>query len=124
LYSGEAVLDRLAQDLEDMAAELGQFFQEAHAMVRQRHLARHGYPAATDQPCIRVGVVGGATRAGRDPRRAVPGAAGDAVDARGLKGLGEGHRRQDGGEPPGQHRLARPRGAEQEQIVAANRSHL
>ena len=39
--------------------------------------------------------------------------AGDAVDARGLNGLGEGHRRQDGGEPPGQHRRARPRGAEQ-----------
>jgi hypothetical protein len=36
------------------------------------------------------------------------GAAGDAVEARGLKGLGEGHRGQDGGEPPGQHGRARP----------------
>jgi hypothetical protein len=60
---------------------------------------------------------GGATRAGRDHRRTGAGEAGDAVDTRGLKGLGQGHRRQHGGEPPGEHRLARPRGAEQEQIM-------
>jgi hypothetical protein len=53
-------------------------------------------------------MVGRAKRAGRDPRRAVAGAAGDAVNTRDLKGLGEGHRRQDGGDPPCQHRLARP----------------
>jgi hypothetical protein len=35
------------------------------------------------------------------------------VDPRGLDGLGEGHRGQDGGEPPGQHRLARPGGAQE-----------
>jgi hypothetical protein len=29
------------------------------------------------------------------------------MDARGFDGLGEGHRRQDRGEPAGQHRLAR-----------------
>jgi hypothetical protein len=51
--------------------------------------------------------VGGATRAGRDLRRAVAGEAGLAVDARGLEGLGEGRRRQDGGEPPGRHLFAR-----------------
>jgi hypothetical protein len=47
--------------------------------------------------------------AGRHQRRAVAGEAGDAVDARGLDGFSQDHRRQDGGEPPGQHRLARPR---------------
>src|SRR5882724_3811404 len=55
--------------------------------------------------------------AGRDQRRAVAGEAGDAVDTSGLNRLGEGHRRQDGGESPCQHRLACPRGAEQEDIV-------
>jgi hypothetical protein len=60
--------------------------------------------------------MGRATRAGRDPRRAVAGEAGDSVDTRGLNRLGEGHRRQDGGQSPCQHRLARPRGAEQEEI--------
>ena len=35
LYLYETLLERLAQDLEDMAAELGQFIQEEHAMVGQ-----------------------------------------------------------------------------------------
>ena len=42
----------------------------------------------------------GATREGRDQRRAGAGETGDAVDACGLEGFGEGHGRQDGGEPP------------------------
>jgi hypothetical protein len=54
--------------------------------------------------------VRGADRAGGDQGRAVAREAGDAVDARRPDGLGEGHRRQDGGEPPGQYRLARPGG--------------
>ena len=40
-------------------------------------------------------------RAGRDQGGAVAGEASDAVNPRGFNGLGEGHRRQDGGEPPG-----------------------
>jgi hypothetical protein len=39
------------------------------------------------------------------------------MDACGLNGFGQGHRRQDGGESPCQHRLASPRGAEQEEIM-------
>jgi hypothetical protein len=39
-------------------------------MVGQRHVARHRHVAATDEPRIRDGVVGGAKRAGRDQRRA------------------------------------------------------
>jgi len=39
------------------------------------------------------------------------------VDARGLDGLGEGHRREGGGEAPGQHRLARAREAQQQKAV-------
>jgi hypothetical protein len=63
------------------------------------------------------GSVGGATRAGRQQRRAAAGAAGDAVDTRRLNGLGVGHRRQDGGESAGQHRLARPWGTKEEDVV-------
>jgi hypothetical protein len=62
----------------------------------------------TDQSRIRDGLVGGAKRAGRDKRRAVAGAAGDAVNPRGLNGFGERHGRQDGGESACQHRRARP----------------
>jgi hypothetical protein len=58
LYVYETLLERLAQDLQDMAAELGQFIQEEHAIVGQRHFARHRHVAPADQPRIREGVVG------------------------------------------------------------------
>jgi hypothetical protein len=117
LHAYDTLLAGLAQDLHDMAAELRQFIDKKHAVVSPRHVARHRHVAPADQPRIRDGVVRRATRAGRDPRHAVAGAARDTVDARGLNGLGEGIRRQDGGEPPGEHRLARPRGAEQEDVM-------
>jgi hypothetical protein len=66
LYIYDTLLERLAQDLQNMAAELGPFIQEEHAMVGQRHLAGHRHVAPTDQPRIREGVVGRAKRAGRD----------------------------------------------------------
>jgi hypothetical protein len=65
-----------------MAAELGPFIQEEHAVVGERHLAGHRDVAAADQPRIRDSMVGGAKRARRDQRRAVAGEAGDAVEAR------------------------------------------
>ena len=52
LYSCEPLLERLAQDLKAMAAALGPFIQEEHAVVGQRHLTRHRHVAATDQPHI------------------------------------------------------------------------
>jgi hypothetical protein len=59
---------------------------------------------------------GGAERAGRDPRRPVPGKASDAMDAGGVEGFGEGHGWQNGGEPPGQHGRARPGRANEEDV--------
>src|SRR5262245_27793081 len=58
LYVYETLLERLPQDLQDMAAALGQFIQAAHAVVGQRHLARQRHLAAADEPHIRDGVVG------------------------------------------------------------------
>jgi hypothetical protein len=52
-----------------MAAALGQFIQEAHAMVGQRHLTRHRHVAPADQPRIREGV--GGARHGRVVTRTV-----------------------------------------------------
>ena len=74
LYVYDTLLQRLPQDLQDMAAELGEFIQEEHAMVGQRHLAGHRHVAATDQPRIRDGVMGRAngrvvTNAMRSPVR-------------------------------------------------------
>jgi hypothetical protein len=86
-----------------------------HCVPATRHPASARLP--TDQPRIRDSLVGTATRARRDQRRAVAGAASDAVDACGLKGLGEGHRRQDGGESAGQHRRARPWWTDEKDVV-------
>ena len=98
LYSCDTLLERLAQDLQNMAAELGPFIQKENAVVRQRHVARHRHVAPAGQPRIRDGMMGRATRAGRDQRCAVVGAAGDTVNAWGLNGFGQRYRRQDGGE--------------------------
>ena len=74
----------------------------------QRHVTRPRHVAPADPPRIREGLVVRATWAGRDPRRAVAGEAGDAVDTRGLNRLGQGRPRHDGGEPSRQHRRTRP----------------
>ena len=59
LYWCKTLLERLPQHLYDMAEELRELIQKAHAMVRQRHLARHRHMAATDQSHVREGVVRG-----------------------------------------------------------------
>jgi hypothetical protein len=59
LYVCETLLERLAQDLQDMAAALGPCIQEEHAIVGQRHLAGHRYLAATDQAHVREGIIRG-----------------------------------------------------------------
>ena len=100
-----------------MTAEFGELIQEEDPVVGQRHLTRHGDMSAADQPHIRDGVMRGAKRTRGDQGRAVAGEAGDAMDSGGLQGFGEGHRWYNRGETAGQHRLARARRAEQEDVV-------
>jgi hypothetical protein len=45
-----ALLEGLPQDLQDMAAALGQFIQEEHPVVGQRHLARPRHVAPPISP--------------------------------------------------------------------------
>jgi hypothetical protein len=52
--------------LEDVVLVAWQLIQAQNAVMGQRHVARHGHAAATNRPRIRDGMVGGATRAGRD----------------------------------------------------------
>ncbi len=122
LYLCETLLERLAEDLEDMALELGQLIQEQDPVVRQRHLPRHGQLAAADQPHIRDGVVRGPERARGDEGGAPTGEAGDAMDAGGLQGFCQAHRRQDGGEAPSQPRPARPLGAQKQEMIVRTRT--
>jgi hypothetical protein len=61
--------------------------------------------------------MGGATWARGAEGGAVAGAAGDVRDARGVEGFGEGHGRQEGGQPARQPRLPCPGGAEQDVVV-------
>jgi hypothetical protein len=91
-----------------MPSALGECIEAEDTVVGPRPLARHGDLAPTDQPHIGHGMVGGATRPGGDDGGAGAGEADDARDTGGVEGLGQGHRRQNGGEPARQPRLARP----------------
>jgi hypothetical protein len=62
-------------------------------------------------PPIQAGgdrVLAGSEGLGIDDGGAPPGEAGDAVDAGGLEGLGQGHVGEDRGQAPGQPRCPRP----------------
>ena len=48
----DTILEWLARDLHDMAAELRQFIDKEHAIVGQRHVTRHRHVAPADQPDI------------------------------------------------------------------------
>jgi hypothetical protein len=117
VYACDTLLERLAPDLQDMAAALGPCIQEERAMVGQRHLTRPRHVPPTDQPDIGDGVMRGAKRARGDDRGLRAGEAGDAMNARGLQRFGETHRWQNGGQPPRQHRFPDPRWAEEQQVV-------
>jgi hypothetical protein len=92
LSVNETLLEGLAQDLQDVAAELRQFIQKEHPVVRQRPLAGHRHLAPANQPHARDRVVWGATGARRDARRAGTGEPGHAMDARGVDAFGEAQR--------------------------------
>ena len=59
-----AVLERLAHDLQSLAAELGEFVEKQDAVVGERDFAGAGVGAAAEQAGIGDGVVGRAKRAG------------------------------------------------------------
>ena len=69
-------------------------------------------------------MVGAAEGAGVHQRVGGVGHARHGVDLRGLQRLCAGHVRQDGGQPPRQHGLARAGGAHQQDVVAAGSGDL
>jgi hypothetical protein len=93
-------------------------------MMGQGHLARQRHLPPTDQPDIGDGVVRRPKRAGGDEGGALAGEAGDTVHARGFDGLWEGQIQQDGGEPTGQPRLARPGWTQEQDIMVTTPASL
>jgi hypothetical protein len=69
LYACDTLLERLPQDLEDMASALGPFIQEEHPMVRPRHVARHRHLPPPISPASEI--VWWGARHGRVVTRAV-----------------------------------------------------
>jgi hypothetical protein len=101
----------------DVSAELRELIEQAHAVVRQGDLPRHREVPPADQPDVRDGLVWGAAGARRDDGRAPAGHTGDAVDARGVEGFGQGHIRQNRGQSPCQPRVPRPGRSQEEHIM-------
>ena len=100
-----------------MSAALRELIEQVHAVVRQGDLTRHREVPPADQPDVRDGLVWGAAGARRDDGRAPAGHTGDAVDARGVEGFGQGHIRQNRGQSPCQPRVPRPRRPQEEDIM-------
>jgi hypothetical protein len=101
-----------------MALQLRKFVQEQDAVVRPRHLPRPQPLPPADPADNRDRVVWGATRPGGDTGGLAACQAGDAVDAGGVEGFGQAHRRQDGDEAAGQPRLPHPRWRQEEVMVS------
>jgi hypothetical protein len=113
-----AGFQRLAQDFEHAALELGQFVEEQHAVMGQRDFAGAWIAAAADQAGALAVWCG--LRNGRRPQRRVE-AAGRAGFARGgLQRLGFGHRRQQAGSA-GRASICPCRAADQQHRMLARR---
>ena len=118
--SHDALLEGLAERLQDVRRELGQLVEEEDALVRERDLARDDGPPSPDQACERHGVV-------RRPEGAYAG--GDLLDAlarhrvdeHGLLSLPLREGRKDGREPACEHGLAGARRPNHEQAVPSRR---
>jgi hypothetical protein len=80
----ETLLERQPQDLKHMARELRELIEEEDAMMRQRHFARHGDLATTEQSGIGNGVMRGAKGPAGDEGGAYASEPGDVIDARGA----------------------------------------
>jgi hypothetical protein len=118
-----AGLERLAQRVEHLRLELGQFVEEEHAVMGERHLPRPRAQPAADQRRHAGGMVRGAERPAVGERAAID-LAGDRGDHRDFEQFLGRERRQDGRKSRRQHRLARAGRADHQQVVAAGGGDL
>ncbi|MCY1286997.1 hypothetical protein D9M70_359800 [compost metagenome] len=116
-----AALQRFAQDLQDLAVELGELVEEEHALVSQGDLAGLRSAATANQRRARGTVVRVAKGPlGPGPQRCV---AGHRVDGRHFQRFVFLQGRQQAGEPAGEQGLAGAGRAAEQQVVRAGRGH-
>ena len=120
----DAVLERLAQDVERAALEFRHLVEQQHAVMRQADLAGPGLWAAADERGRRDGVMRRAKRTLREQAAFGRHQSRRRVHGRRLERLFEGPRRQQSRQPPGQHRLASPRRTGEQQVVMSGGSNL
>ena len=115
-----AGLERLAQAVEHLRREFGQFVEEQHAVMGKARLARPHLQAAADQRRHRGRMM---RRAERPPvgQRAARQFAGDRLDHRDVEQFARVERRQDRGQTLRQHRLAGAGRPDHQEVVAAGR---
>lgn len=97
----EKAMERSARPSDDVALELREVIQKA----------------TPDQARVGDRARRGTERTLGDHRSVGAGAAGHTRDARRLQRFGQTHRRQDGGQPTRQHRLAHSWWAQEEDVV-------
>ena len=123
-HSHSAILQRLAQDFQRRLTELRQLVEKQHAVMRERHLARTRDAAAADHRHRRRRMMRTAKGTRLDEAAAVLQEPRDAVDLRHLKRLLPRHRRQNRRQAPREHRLARARHADHQQVMPSCRRNL
>ena len=77
----DSILERLSEHFEDVTLEFGQLIEEDDAVVRPRHLPRHGDLAAAEHADAGDGVVRGATGPGKAEGGVAAGYIGGTRDA-------------------------------------------
>ncbi len=112
-----AVLERLPQRLEQRPGELRQLVEQQHAAMGEADLAGAGRHSASDHRGRARTVVRCPEGRLPDERPSDGEHSSDRVDARDLECLVAGQRREDRRQPPGKHRLSRPRGPGEQQVV-------
>lgn len=118
------VLQRLAQQLEDVAAELRELVEKQDATMGEADLSRSRDQASADKPRSGDGVVWSAKGTFAQSRDSGPQAPGDAVHDRRFERLLVGERREDAGETLREQCFARTWGTDEEEVVSAGRGDL
>ena len=118
------LLQRLPQHFEHAAPEFGQLIEEQHAVVGQRHLARPGRLPAADHGNLRSRMMRSAKRPpGHQPARHARLARHGVYLGR-FERLFARKRRQDRRQTPCEHRLARTRRTDHDDVVPSRRGDL